>query len=73
MFPLSKVNRLSDYEGKFLLSVQCLACKHERALPAKSLANRLGRSAAVNDVVRRLRCSRCGSRRVDVGVAGIPR
>jgi hypothetical protein len=73
VFPLSKVQQLSDYEGRFLLSVQCVACKHERAIRATSLAHRMGKAARVTDVVRRMRCSKCGGRRVEVAVSGIPR
>jgi hypothetical protein len=72
-FPLSKVRTLSDYEGMFVLSVCCKACKHERAIPAKSLANRVGTNARVADVVKRMRCSQCNSRQVEAAVVGIPR
>jgi len=73
MLPLSAVRQLSDFGGDFVLSVQCQACRHERPLPARELAQRLGREARVKDIVRRLRCSRCGVRDVDVQVAGVPR
>jgi len=72
-FPLSKVRYLGDYEGKFVLSVRCLACLHEKPVPAPALAQRFGAGARIDDVVRRFRCSACNSRRVDVLVAGIPR
>jgi hypothetical protein len=72
-FPLSKVQFLSDYEGSFVLSVHCCACQHERPLSARTLAVKAGSGAAVSSVVRRLRCSACNSRRVDVMVVGIPR
>lgn len=72
-FPLSKIRRLSDYNGQFVLSVQCLACKHERPISARFLARIAGHGALAADVVRRLRCSKCGARRVDVFVTGIPR
>lgn len=75
MLPLSAAKRLSDYGGNFVLSVLCQnpTCRHERAIPAAALARRAGRDAFVVDVVKRLRCSRCNRRRVDVLVAGIPR
>ncbi len=72
-FPLSKVQRLGDYEGMFVLSVSCTTCKHERPIAADVLARLAGRDARVADVVRRLRCSKCGERQVDVQVIGIPR
>ncbi|MET0281695.1 MAG: hypothetical protein ABW278_11340 [Steroidobacteraceae bacterium] len=73
MLPLSTVRLLCDFDGQFLLSVQCLQCRHERPLQAWHLARIAGRDAPVLEVVRRLRCSQCGARRVDVQVAGIPR
>lgn len=72
-FPLSKVRRLSDYNGMFALSVQCIACKHERPIAARFLARIAGHDAFVADAVRRLRCSKCGTRDPDVLVIGIPR
>jgi hypothetical protein len=72
-FPLSFVRRFSDYNGQFVLIVQCLGCRHERAIPAPVIARRIGPDAPVAETVRRLRCSRCGGRKVDVLVGGIPR
>jgi hypothetical protein len=73
VLPLNSVRLLCDFDGDYLLSVQCLACRHERPLQARRLAGIVGRAAPVAEVVRRLRCSRCGARSVDVQVAGIPR
>jgi hypothetical protein len=72
-FPLSKVRHFSDFGGLFALSVQCQACKHERLIAAEALARLAGRDALVANAVRRLRCSKCDKRRVDVQVVGIPR
>ncbi len=75
MFPLDKVKRLSDFGGDFVLSVLCTnpICQHERVLAAHSLAQRYGSEARVVDLVRRMRCTKCRGRKVDVMVAGIPR
>lgn len=73
MLPLSSVRRLRDYNGMFVLSVQCTACKHERPISAEFLARIAGRDALVAQVVRRLRCSKCDGREIDVMVVGIPR
>jgi hypothetical protein len=73
-FPLSKVTRLSDYEGAFVLSVRCTRCAHEQPITARQLAKKTGRrDALVTAVAKRLRCSQCGSRDADVRVVGIPR
>lgn len=72
-FPLSKIRRLSDFHGMFSLHVTCLACKHERVMPARILANYLGPTALMRHVVHRLRCSRCGGRRQEIWVIDIPR
>jgi hypothetical protein len=73
VLPLSAVRRLADFGGDFVLSVQCMACRHERPLPARELAKRWGREMPIGEIVPRLRCSRCGARRVDVQIAGVPR
>jgi len=73
VFPLSKVKRLSDFQGLFYLSVQCLACNHDRPIAARELASKCGYNAPVAGVVKRLRCGQCGGREVDVRVVGIPR
>jgi hypothetical protein len=72
-FPLSFVRRFSDYNGQFVLLAKCLSCQHERAIPAPMMARRIGTDAPVAATVRRLRCSKCGGRKVDVLVGGIPR
>ena len=73
MLPVSVVSRLSDFEGRFVLSIQCLECGHESPIAAHNLAQKCGRNTLVTAVVKRLRCSECGGRRVDVGVVGIQR
>lgn len=73
MFPLSKMKRLSDWGGRFVLSVQCLRCEHDRPIPASALVQKCGDGALVADIVKRLKCSQCACRAVDVGVVGIPR
>ena len=51
------------------LAVSCLFCRHFVWLgPTEiaELAKRLGHGFAMADLPRRLKCSKCGSRRVDV-------
>jgi hypothetical protein len=72
-FPLSKVRSFDDYNGHFALSVKCAACAHERTIPAVMLSRYAVRGASVQQVVKRLRCSRCQGRDHSILVVGIPR
>jgi len=58
-----KVEKLSDEFGQYDLYLKCEACGHERRVVPKSLANVCGWDAKLDDVTRRLRCSKCGERR----------
>ena len=58
-----KVEKLSDEFGQYDLVLKCEACGHERRVVPKSLANVCGWEAELEDVTRRLRCSKCGERR----------
>ena len=58
-----KVDKLSDEFGQYELILKCEACGHERRTLPKSLANFCGWDARLEDVARRLRCSKCGERR----------
>ena len=58
-----KVEKLSDEFGQYDLVLTCAACGHERKIVPKSLANIAGWDAKLEDLTRRLRCSKCGERR----------
>ena len=58
-----KVEKLSDEFGQYDLILKCEACGHERRIVPKSLANVCGWDAKLEDVTRRLRCSKCCERR----------
>jgi DNA-directed RNA polymerase subunit RPC12/RpoP len=58
-----KVENLSDEFGQYDPILKCEACGHERRIVPKSLANVCGWDAKLEDVMRRLRCSKCGERR----------
>lgn len=58
-----KVEKLSDEFGQYDLILKCAACGHERRILPRSLANVCGWDAVLEEVVRRLRCSKCGERR----------
>ena len=52
------------------LAVSCLFCRHfvwPGPPEIAELAKRLGDDFPTPDLPRRLKCSKCGSRRVDVG------
>lgn len=49
-----------------VLWVSCVACKHRARLAPARLAARLGYDLPVPDVARRMRCSRCRGRAVEV-------
>jgi hypothetical protein len=72
-FPLSFVRRFSDFNGQFVLLVLCPGSRHERAIKASVMAKQFGPDALVAPIARRLRCSKCGQRNVDVVIGGIPR
>ena len=56
-----KIERLSDEFGQFRLSIAC-PCGHVRIADPKVLAAAAGWDAKIADLVRRLRCSKCGQR-----------
>jgi hypothetical protein len=61
------VLKLSDHFGQYVLTLKC-GCGHTRIAQPQTLAQLAGWDAALADVVKRLRCSRCGSRRCSVMV-----
>jgi hypothetical protein len=58
--PLAVV-RLSDHFGQYVVTLKC-ECGHTRTAQPQTLAAIAGRDALLADVVKRLRCSRCGKR-----------
>lgn len=57
-----KVIRLSDEFGQYLLYLKCSACAHERQTYPNLLAHLCGWDATLEDVEKRLRCSKCGKK-----------
>jgi hypothetical protein len=55
------------------LIVWCKACGHEVEPDAGEMAQRCGAKTAVPEWRKRLVCSRCGSRNVDIVVTGTER
>jgi hypothetical protein len=58
-----KIDILSDEFGQYSLILTCGACGHERKAVPQSLAKICGWEARLEDVAKRLRCSKCGERR----------
>jgi hypothetical protein len=64
--PLTVV-RLSDHFGQYVLLLKC-ECGHRRTAQPQTLAALAGWDAVLTDVVKRLRCSKCGKRRCSATV-----
>ena len=62
-FPIDKVNRLGNYDGRWSLGVRCRCCAHARLIPAQFLIRLFGRQTALVAVVPRLYCSKCSGSR----------
>jgi hypothetical protein len=61
--PPLNVVKLADHFGQYVLTLTCGACGHSRTAQPKMLAHLAGWDASLADVVKRLRCSRCGKRK----------
>ena len=64
--PLTVV-KLSDHFGQYVLTLKC-KCGHSRTAQPKTLAHLAGWDAALDEVIKRLRCSKCGKRNCSVSV-----
>jgi hypothetical protein len=56
------VTKLSDEFGQYLIVLLC-ACGHVRQAYPKTLAEVAGWNAKLEDVVRRMRCAKCGEKK----------
>jgi len=68
--PALKIEKLSDEFGQYTIFLQC-ECGHSRKAIPKTFANVAGWDALLADVVKRLRCSKCGKKKVMATVAPI--
>jgi hypothetical protein len=57
-----KITRLSDHFGGYVIFLRC-ECGHIRRCHPHTLAAFAGWDARLDDVVRRLRCSKCYEKR----------
>ncbi len=68
--PRLNVEKLSDEFGQYTIFLQC-ECGHTRKAVPKTFANVAGWDAHLVDVVKRLRCSKCGKKKVKATVSAI--
>jgi hypothetical protein len=61
------VTKLSDEFGQYLIVLTC-ACGHVRQAYPKTLAAVAGWDARLDDVARRMRCSKCGEKKCSAKV-----
>jgi hypothetical protein len=57
---------LSEAAGELLYGATCERCKETRRIDLAKLRDRLGPDVLVQDIRKRLRCRKCGSRKVIV-------
>jgi hypothetical protein len=57
------INRLSDEFGQYTLVMKCSECGHERKAEPLTLGRLCGWDARLEDVAKRMRCSKCGKKR----------
>jgi hypothetical protein len=65
--PPLTIIKLSDNFGQYVLTLKC-ECGHTRTAQPKTPAALAGWEATLDEVVKRLRCSRCGARRCGASV-----
>jgi hypothetical protein len=57
-----RIDKLSDEFGQYLILLKC-ECGHERRCNPNTLAAFAGWDTRLKDVVRRMRCTKCGERK----------
>jgi hypothetical protein len=57
------IDKLSDEFGQYTLVLKCTACGHERTSEPRTLGRLCGWDARLEDVAKRLRCSKCGMKK----------
>ena len=57
------VDKLSDEFGQYTLVLKCAECGHERKAEPLMLGRLCGWDARLQDVAKRMRCSKCGKKR----------
>jgi hypothetical protein len=57
------IEKLSDEFGQYTLVLKCGACGHERTAEPHTLGRLCGWDARLDDVAKRMRCSKCGAKK----------
>ncbi|MGO9930879.1 MAG: hypothetical protein ACLPV8_03575 [Steroidobacteraceae bacterium] len=57
------IDKLSDEFGQYTLVLTCSECGHERKAEPLMLGRLCGWDARLEDVAKRMRCSKCGKKR----------
>src|ERR1700722_7044551 len=57
------IDKLSDEFGQYTLVLTCAECGHERVAEPHPLGRLCGWDARLEDVAKRMRCSKCGKKR----------
>jgi hypothetical protein len=65
--PPINVVKLSAHFGQYVLTVRC-TCGHTRTARPETLARFAGWDPLLVDVVKRMRCSKCNTRKCSVSV-----
>jgi hypothetical protein len=58
--PTFTVVKLSDHFGQYVLTIVC-PCGHTRTANPETLARFAGWDATLSEVIKRMRCSKCGA------------
>ena len=58
-----RVDKLSDEFGQYTLTIECGACGHQRTAEPHTLARLCGWDSRLEDVAKRMRCSKCGKKK----------
>jgi hypothetical protein len=65
--PELSVVKLADHFGQYVITITC-SCGHTRNARPQTFAALAGWDALLVDVIKRLRCSRCGERKCTAAV-----
>src|ERR1700735_741256 len=60
------IDKLSDEFGQYTLVLKCSECGHERTAEPHTLGRLCGWDTRLEDVAKRLRCSKCGKKKCDL-------
>jgi len=70
---LPHIKKLDDGLGFFLVRITCRRCKATREVTPDSLARIAGWSATLEELAKRMRCSRCARKDAQVVAVRMPR